>query len=380
MDLQVAKSNKNMSEYRSKFYSIYHNSIVPTFERFEKERRVKLMELCFFELICLSFFIFSVKSICSSTTSDIFIVEFFKVLGPFFAVLVFVALIWLPIHYSGEFASKLKHACMRKVLSAFGDLSWYEDTALNSDSQLRQSQLFSIYNRRCNYDSFSGVYNGVKFKIDETYMYYESGSGKNKQTVSVFKGVVIKFLSNKDIRNTTIIATKGDNNVRNKHTLGILSLISCGVCLIPSGGVITISNIIYAVVITLLVVGIVYFISSLISGDNQEVLEEIKLEDPEFSKKYRAYSSNQVEGRYLITPAFMQRFKNLQTAFGSKKAKCSFYGENLMFAISTNRNLFEIGSLFRNLNNPKQMTRFFNELSSILALVDYFKLDEKTGI
>ena len=76
----------------------------------------------------------------------------------------------------------------------------------------------------------------------------------------------------------------------------------------------------------------------------------------------------------------MERFKNLQTAFGARGAKCSFYGESLMFAISTNKNLFEIGNLFTPLNSPKQLEVFFNELISILALIDYFKLDEKTGL
>ena len=109
-------------------------------------------------------------------------------------------------------------------------------------------------------------------------------------------------------------------------------------------------------------------------------MNEIKLEDPEFNKKYRAYSSDQVEGRYLITPAFMERFKNIQTAFGTDKVKCSFFDNNLMFAISTRKNLFEIGNLFCSLENPKQLETFFNELTSIFMLIDYFKLNEKTGL
>ena len=131
------------------------------------------------------------------------------------------------------------------------------------------------------------------------------------------------------------------------------------------------------------VLGLISFIIAIYSekiNKNKEVLNEIKLEDPEFNKKYKAYSSDEVEGRYLITTAFMERFKNLQTAFGARGAKCSFYGESLMFAISTGKNLFEIGNLFTPLNSPKQLEVFFNELISILALIDYFKLDEKTGL
>ena len=106
----------------------------------------------------------------------------------------------------------------------------------------------------------------------------------------------------------------------------------------------------------------------------------MKLEDPDFGKSYKAYSTDQVQGRYLITTAFMERFKNLQTSFGTEKAKCSFYEDEFMFAISTRRNLFEIGNLFKSLDDPKQMETFFNELTSIFLLVDYFKLNQKTGL
>ena len=47
-----------------------------------------------------------------------------------------------------------------------------------------------------------------------------------------------------------------------------------------------------------------------------------------------------------------------------------------MFAISSHKNLFEFGSLFKPLDDPKNI-KFFNELFSVLDMIDYFKLDEK---
>ena len=66
--------------------------------------------------------------------------------------------------------------------------------------------------------------------------------------------------------------------------------------------------------------------------------------------------------------------------FGAKKAKCSFFDDEIMFAISTNKNLFEIGSLFKSFNDPTSINAFYYELSSIYDMIDYFKLDEKTGL
>ncbi len=75
----------------------------------------------------------------------------------------------------------------------------------------------------------------------------------------------------------------------------------------------------------------------------------------------------------------MERFLNLTTSFGAKNAKCAFYNNKVMFAISTHKNLFEFGSLFKSLNDSKNV-EFFNELMSVLDMIDYFKLDEKIGL
>ena len=51
-----------------------------------------------------------------------------------------------------------------------------------------------------------------------------------------------------------------------------------------------------------------------------------------------------------------------------------------MFAISTNKNLFEVGSIWRSLEDPKTLNQLFDELYSIYSMIDYFKLDQKIGL
>ena len=109
-------------------------------------------------------------------------------------------------------------------------------------------------------------------------------------------------------------------------------------------------------------------------------IQEIKLEDPMFNKRFKVFAYDQVEARYHITPGFMERFLKLQTAFGTNKAKCSFNDGNIMFAISTNKNLFELGGLFTPLTSPKTIQKFYKELFSILDMIEYFKFDENTKL
>ena len=77
---------------------------------------------------------------------------------------------------------------------------------------------------------------------------------------------------------------------------------------------------------------------------------------------------------------YANQYPDVKAAFGTNKIKCSFVDDNIMFAISTNRNVFEIGSIFKSLTKPEIMERFFNELISIYLMIDYFKLNEQTKL
>ena len=111
---------------------------------------------------------------------------------------------------------------------------------------------------------------------------------------------------------------------------------------------------------------------------NSEGMEKINLEDVKFNKKFEVYSQDQIEGRCYVTPAFMERFVNLNTAFGAKKAKCAFFQNQIMFAISTKKNLFEIGSLNKSLLDFNTFENFYKEINAIYEMIDYFKLSTKS--
>lgn len=365
----MAKKKLNIveTEIRKNFHKVYYYEVAPLMEKFEKERQFKWFIIFLAEMVLVPLFLYGVNSFLKGTVIAGF--EFPVFLCMF---LLFGVIFALPFVMSDNFSKMLKAKCMAKVVKAFGDMQWKNGAKFIKDVDLNESELFALHNKRSDDDNFSGKYNDVSFDISETQLWYESGSGKNKSVREVFKGVIINFDSNKTIKNKTIVATKGDKNIKGRNVTVWFVLIF----LVTGILVRDIEICAYSII------GIITFIISAIMEKKQkkEVLKEIKLEDPLFNKKYKAYSSDEVEGRYLITPSFMERFNNIQTAFGSKNVKCSFYKEKVMFAISTNKNLFEIGNLFTPLNSPKQFERFFEELTSVLRLVDYFKLDEKTRL
>ncbi len=375
----MAKEVLILDEIKRNFHKFYYSDIAPLMSKYEKDRQFELLKLLIKELIIL----------CVAVILGYYqYVRFTKgeALQDIYIILSIILIVIMPIVLyvdCKQFAERLKRDCMSKILEVFGNIRWYNKNAeckrtkvINTDKQLADSNLFSTYNRRAYEDSFEGSYKGVKFSISETTLLYESGSGKNRRVELVFKGVIINFDSNKTIKNKTIIATKNDTKIKNRYaSMSTIILLVAGII---AGAVLQNWNMVLYCVLPLVFFVIFEILQK--TNKNTEILNEIKLEDPEFNKKYRAYSSDEVEGRYLITPSFMERFNNIKTAFGAKGAKCSFYGNNLMFAISTHKNLFEIGNLFTPLNSPKQLQEFSEELISILALIDYFKLDEKTGL
>ncbi len=118
--------------------------------------------------------------------------------------------------------------------------------------------------------------------------------------------------------------------------------------------------------------------SSTIKFD-QAKFEEVKLEDAEFAEKYIVYSDNQVEARYVLTTAFIERFKNMKTAFKAKFIRAAFKDGKITIAIDAGRDLFQMASLDKD-TDSNTFTELFDEILSVLELISVLKLNQKIGL
>lgn len=180
-------------------------------------------------------------------------------------------------------------------------------------------------------DIFYGKYNGVDFIIDETD-FGGNSNDKHRTYHRMFKGVAMHFKMNKVIKNRVLITSKGVFN----H--------------IPKG------------------------------------FEKVDVEYNKFSNKYVAYvnggdtASAQIEARYLLNVAFLDRFMQLHTSFASPKIQCSVYGNDLLVMLSTNKDLFEVNHLLGKIDDIKQYNHLFDEFASVLSFIDVLNLSSKTGL
>ncbi len=106
--------------------------------------------------------------------------------------------------------------------------------------------------------------------------------------------------------------------------------------------------------------------------------EKINLEDPEFSQEFCVYSQNQIEARYILTTAFMERLKKLKEIYKAEYIRAAFKDEKIIIMIQTGRDMFQMAG-------NSQMTKetfiqLFDEITSVLDIIDILKLNEKLGL
>jgi len=66
----------------------------------------------------------------------------------------------------------------------------------------------------------------------------------------------------------------------------------------------------------------------------------VKLENPEFEKIFKVYSTDQIESRYILTPTMMESIVNIHKKY-KKRVYFSFIGSRVYVAMSFNKDLFE---------------------------------------
>ena len=229
---------------------------------------------------------------------------------------IYAIAIAIPLFIKKIFEQRLKDKVMPVVCGCFEKLKW-------NCNMYFESGVLRRFTGESYDDMFKGSYKDVAFDIVECSLY----RGTRKQKTNIFSGVIVVLNMNKNFTCHTVIKP---NTIEKQSPL--------------------------------------------------KKLRHTELEDIEFNKKFDVYTNDEVEARYLITPSFMERLKNIKTVFTASKVSCAFYEKQLVVALSTSQDLFSIGSLIKPVTDEKQFTKMFEEILSIIKLIDHFKLNEKTGL
>lgn len=100
---------------------------------------------------------------------------------------------------------------------------------------------------------------------------------------------------------------------------------------------------------------------------------------PAFEKRFEVMTTDQVEARYILDPAFMERVMAATDLLSTKDVEISFLGQEMVFAIEHFKPMFEIGALWTRLT-PAQLQAVADELNLLTSLITILKLNPYTGL
>ena len=271
------------------------------------------------------------------------------------------------------FKERIKYYFLSEIKEIFGITTWNQPSDNDKDNLLNlilgsEIQEFHYTNKHgCHLkgeleEVITGEYKGISFKIWD-----------------MVDKILIELPSNKKIKNITRVYTKSIINYK-LISLILMSILTISMfCLMIYLITINPKNIDFE---TFIKGGVAMFVwtGATIEAIRRYIKEKNILEDPKFCKKYYLFSEDPVEARYLVTTAFMERFKNLEKKLDTKRIQCVFYYDKIIFAINSKTNRFELADLYKKVDSPELFKTFFEEFTAIIGMIDYFKLDEKTGL
>lgn len=112
---------------------------------------------------------------------------------------------------------------------------------------------------------------------------------------------------------------------------------------------------------------------------DRNVFKEIKLPKSKFSEKFKVYTDNEAEARMLLDTAMAERISYISAAYKAKFVRGAFKDGKFVIAINCGRDIFDVRPTLKESHTAK-FTRLFEEIVSILYVVDELKQNSKTGL
>ena len=189
----------------------------------------------------------------------------------------------------------------------------------------RRYALVPSYDRSNFEDQWSGPLGSRAFTLHEAHLEEERGSGKNRSYVTVFRGAILTITFARSFHGTTMVERAG------KHRSFF-------------GGA-----------------------KDAIELDGRQ-LDYVDMVHPEFSDRFSVWSDDQVEARYLVHPAYVERVLAVEQAFHGKDVRTLFTGGELVIVIES-EDMFESGSMHASEDRAK-IERCVEQFMTLVGLCE----------
>lgn len=239
--------------------------------------------------------------------------------------LVLGALYWWVTQPKRQYVQTYKQKILPKIAALFGNLKYDIDGRIPMD-EMTPSKIVPGHDRYRPDDYFTGEYKGIKLEFSEINLQERRHSDKKTSYVTVFKGLAI-------LLNTKHKRFYGHTILEKNH-------------------------------------------SALVEWFKQKShnLERAEMVDPEFEQIFDAYTTDQVEARYLIDPVMIERLKGLYTEYNGEQMATAFFDNKMLILISSKHNHFEPPNIYLPAADPASILNMKREVGDILSIIDKLSL------
>lgn len=239
-------------------------------------------------------------------------------------VLVAGAIYWWVTQPKREYNRAYKEKILPKLAKTFGEFIYDMSGKISMDS-LKPSKIIPSFDSYRSEDYFKGSYKGIGLEFSEIHLTERRGSGKNRRTVTTFKGLAILLdMQSRKFLGHTILD-------RNKSKM------------------------------------MEWF------KEKSSDMKRARMADPEFEDIFDAYTTDQVEARYLVDPLMIENLKGLYDEYDGKSMAAAWYNSKMLVLISSKHNHFEPAHIAIPATDPDSVLHMRHEIGRILSIID--KLD-----
>jgi hypothetical protein len=254
--------------------------------------------------------------------------------GIIIPVVIIGVLAWAYHNRKKKFAAHFKQTIISRIVKFISPDCVYEPGSFIGEQEYENSSLYRRKHDRYNgEDFFSGHHQKTHFSCSELHTEYKTtGSKGQTHWHTIFRGLFFVADFNKHFSGRTYVWDNGNAEVSTT------------------------------------------IVGRWFSSFSQQ-LEKVKLESPEFEDEFDVYSTDQVESRYLLSPALMERMVNLKTKMGCE-LQFSFVDTKLYMAFPIQENLFEPG-IHRSNENLETAWKYVTEFSLFFEIIDELNLNRR---
>ncbi len=238
---------------------------------------------------------------------------------------------------SRSFRQEYKEKVISRICGFTGEDISYSPGGFIPETEFRNSRIFLVtpddYKGE---DYFSGRMGDtrIEFSEIEAKVRNTSGSGSDKRDeyTTIFRGILLIADFNKHFRTNTVVLPDTAERLFGKFGQTLQSVS-------PGRGTL------------------------------------IRLENPDFEKEFCVYGDDQVEARYILTPALMERILAFRKKWKSR-ISLSFTASRLYIAVNLNRNLFE-APVFRPMADYERTEENLRFLTLLTGVVEDLNLNTR---